>query len=157
MAALRQLRNQNRKLYPQIIPVYQIWTKIGMSMLVTPKNEPIEELLIFLKIQDGGLWSKVQNRPNLTSQITFQLSISIPFIRFGQNFAWTYKLTLETKLRKKFTFFWNSRWPPAAKNWISTKFRLKNHISAWQTDPVHPIWTKFGRHILFDPRNKPTE
>ena len=105
MAALRQLRNQNRKLYPQIIPVYQIWTKIGMSMLVTPKNEPIEELLIFLKIQDGGLWSKVQNRPNLTSQITCQLSISIPFIRFGQNFAWTYKLTLETKLRKKFTFF----------------------------------------------------
>jgi hypothetical protein len=110
MAALRQLRNQNRKLYPQIIPVYPIWTKISMSMLVTPKNEPIEELLIFLKIQDGGLWSKVQNRPNLTSQITFQLSISIPFIRFGQNFAWTYKLTLETKLRKKFTFSSHWKW-----------------------------------------------
>ena len=105
MAALRQLRNQNRKLYPQIIPVYPIWTKISMSMLVTPKNESIEELLIFLKFQDGGLWSKIQNWPNLTSQITFQLGISIPFIRFGQNFAWTYKLTLETKLRKKFTFF----------------------------------------------------
>ena len=61
MAALRQLRNQNRKLYRQIIPVYPIWTKISMSMLVTPKNESIEELLIILKIQDGGLWSKIQN------------------------------------------------------------------------------------------------
>ena len=67
MAAKKQngcfktIKESNRKLYPQIIPVYPIWTKISMSMLVTPKNESIEELLIFLKIQDGGLWSKIQN------------------------------------------------------------------------------------------------
>ena len=34
---------------------------------------------------------------------------------------------------------------------------LKNRISAWQMDPVHPIWTKFGRKILLNPRNKLTE
>ena len=34
---------------------------------------------------------------------------------------------------------------------------LKNRISAWQMEPVHQIWTKFGRIILPTPRNKLTE
>ena len=57
-----------------------IWTKIGMDMVFDPKNKPTEEFFIFLKIQDGGLRSKVQNRPNLTPQITFRLGICIPFV-----------------------------------------------------------------------------
>ena len=48
--------------------------------------------------------SKVQNRPNLTPQITFWLGIWILFIRFGQSLAWTYYLTLQTNLWKNFSF-----------------------------------------------------
>ena len=33
----------------------------------------------------------------------------------------------------------------------------KNHILAWQLDPVHPIWTKIGMDLVFDPKNKSTE
>jgi hypothetical protein len=36
----------------------------------------------------------------LTHQIMFWLGISIWFIRFRQNLAWTYFLTLQTSLRK---------------------------------------------------------
>ena len=46
---------------------------------------------------------------------------------------------------------------PVVKNSILTKFRLKKHISAWQMDPVHVIWTKMGKYMLLNPRNKPTE
>ena len=77
-----------------------IWTTFDMDVLVDPRNMPVEEFLIFLKIQDGHQWSKIE----------FQI-----------------------------------------------KMRLKNHISAWQTVHIHPIWTKFGRNILLDPSNKPTE
>ena len=52
-----------------------ILTKIGMEMVFDLKNKPTEEFLVFLKIQDGGLWSKVQNMPNLTQQITNRLGI----------------------------------------------------------------------------------
>ena len=37
---------------------------------------------------------------------------------------------------------------------FQTKFLLKNHISTWLTHPVHPIWTKRGRNILLNHRNK---
>ena len=33
----------------------------------------------------------------------------------------------------------------------------ENHFLAWQLDPVHPIWTKNGMDMVFDPKNKPTE
>ena len=33
----------------------------------------------------------------------------------------------------------------------------QNHILAWQMDPVYPIWTKFGRNVLLNSRNKLTE
>ena len=49
-------------------------------MVFDPKNKHTEELFIFLKIQDGRLWSKVQNRPTLTPQITFRLGIWIWFM-----------------------------------------------------------------------------
>ena len=64
-----------------------------MDLVFDPKNKATDELLIFLKIQDCGLRSKVQNRLDLTPQITFWLCIWIPFVRFGQNLAWTYYLT----------------------------------------------------------------
>ena len=75
-------------------PVHLIWTKFDMDILVDPRNKPVEEFFIFLKIQDGRLRSKVQNRPNLSLQITFWLGIWIRFIGFRQNLAWTYYLTL---------------------------------------------------------------
>jgi hypothetical protein len=68
----------------------------GHDRLLNLKNKPTEDFLTFLKNKDGGLRSNVQNRPNLTPQITLQLVIWIPFFRF--NF-WTYYLTLETCLR----------------------------------------------------------
>ena len=58
--------------------------------------------MIFLKIQDDGLRSKVQNQPILTQQITFRFRIWIPFIQLEQNLAWTYYLTLETSLLNNF-------------------------------------------------------
>ena len=57
---------------------------------------------IFLKIQDGRRRSKVENRPNFTSQITFRLVIWIWFIQFGPNLAGRYYLTQGTSLRKHF-------------------------------------------------------
>ena len=86
-------------------PVHSIWTKDGKDMVFDLQNKPTEYFLIFLKIQDGGLRSKVQNRPNLTPQITFRLGIYIPFIRFGQDLAWTYFLALQTSLPKKFLIY----------------------------------------------------
>ena len=37
--------------------------KIGMDMVVDPKNTPTEDIFIFLKIQDVGLGSKSKMRP----------------------------------------------------------------------------------------------
>ena len=42
-------------------------------------------------------------------KFTFLLGICIPFIGFRQNLAWTYYLTLETSLRKNFSFFSKSK------------------------------------------------
>ena len=71
--------------------------------------------------------------------------------------AWTHYLTLETSLRKNFHFSQNPRWPPAVKGPKSPKFDPTNHNSAPHLDPVHLIWTIFGKHIQLDPRNKPFE
>ena len=53
--------------------------------------------------------------------------------------------TLETSMWKNFLFFSNPRRPPEVKGPKSAKFDPTNHISAQHLDPVHPIWTKFGR------------
>ena len=53
--------------------VQPIWTNNGMDIVFDSKNKPTKEFLIFLKIQDGGLRSKVQNRSNLTPQITQEI------------------------------------------------------------------------------------
>ena len=71
---------KNHILAWQLDPVHPIWTKIGMDMVFDPKNKPTEEFLIFLKIQDGGLRSKVRNQPNLTPEIIFPLGIWIRFV-----------------------------------------------------------------------------
>jgi len=60
-----------------------------MDILLDPKNKSAQEFLIYRKIQDGRRGLKVQNRPNLTPEITFWLGIWILFMKFGQNLAWT--------------------------------------------------------------------
>ena len=81
---------------------HPIRTIFGMDILLDPKNKPVEEFFIFLKIQDGRRRSNVQNRPNFTPQITFRLIIWIRFIRFGLNLAGRYYSTQGTSLRKNF-------------------------------------------------------
>ena len=90
-------------------PVHPIWTKLGMDILLDIRNKPVGEFLIFLNIQDCRLRSKVQNRPNLTLQITFRLGIWIRFIGFRQNLAWTHYLTLGIILWKNFSFLSKSK------------------------------------------------
>ena len=65
--------------------------------------------LSFFSYDDGLLRSKVQNRPNLTLQITFRLGIWIRFIGFRQNLAWTHYLTLGIILWKNFSFLSKSK------------------------------------------------
>ena len=135
-------------------PVHRIQTKFGMDILLDPRNKPAEEFFIFLKIQDGRRRSKVQNRPNFTPQITFWLIIWIWFIRFGQYLAWTYHLTLETSLRKNFSFFSKSKMAAGGQK-FATRYTYECFCN--NLDPVHRIPTKFGMDILLDPRNKPAE
>ena len=77
--------------------------------------------------------SKVQNRPNLTPQITFRLSIWTSFIRFWQNLAWPYFLTIQTSLCKIFS--------------VSTK----SNVAAWgHMSKINQIWPQkshFGSAI----------
>jgi hypothetical protein len=80
-----------------------------MVILLDPKNKSAQEFFIYRKIQYGRQGSKVQNRPNLTPQITFRLGIWFPFILFGQILAWTYYLTLQISLRKNFSFIAKSK------------------------------------------------
>jgi len=103
-------------------PVLLIWIKFGMDILVDPRNKPMEEFFIFLKIQDGRLRSKVQNGPNLTLQITFRLGIWIRFIGFRQNLAWTHYLTLGTSLWKNFSFYSKSKKAASARKLNFGKF-----------------------------------
>jgi hypothetical protein len=80
-----------------------------MDILLDLKTKSVQEFLIYCKIQDGRQGSKVQNRPNLTPQITLWLGIWFPFIRTGRNLAWKYYLTLKTSLRKNFSFIPKSK------------------------------------------------
>ena len=99
-----------------------------MFILLDPTNKHAQEFLIYCKTQDTRRGSKVQHHPRLT-----------PLIIFAEEF-FIYLKIQDGRRRSKI------------------KFRLKNNILAWQTYPVHPIGTKFGRIILVDhPRNKHTE
>ena len=64
------------------VSVCLILTKFGMDILIEHKNKYAQEFLIYRKIQDGHQGSKVQNRPNLSTQITFRLETWMYFIRF---------------------------------------------------------------------------
>ena len=100
---------QNECFCNNLDPVHLIWTKVGMDIQLDPRNKSVKEFFIFLKIQDGRRWSKVQNRSNLTPQFTFRLRIWIRLIWFGQYLALAYYLTLETSLRMNFSFFSKSK------------------------------------------------
>ena len=80
-----------------------------MDILLDHKNKSAQEFLIYRIIQDGRQGSKVQNRPDLTPQITFRLDIWFPCIRSGQYLARTYYLTIETSLRKNLSFIAKSK------------------------------------------------
>jgi hypothetical protein len=126
-------------------PVLLIWIKFGMDILVDPRNKPMEEFFIFLKIQDGRLRSKVQNRPNLTLQITFRLGIWIRFIGFRQN------LTLGTSLCKKFSFYSKSKMAARGQKLnfdiisaqklhfgLANRFLSSDLDKSWQADTNQP-------------------
>ena len=102
-----------------------------MDILIDSSNKPAQEFLIYRKIQDGRQGSKVQNRPNLTPQITFRLGIWFLFIRLGQNLAWTYHLPLQKSLRRNFSF--NAKSKMAARGQRSKIDRIwpkKSHFSS---------------------------
>ena len=101
-----------------------------MDILLDPSNKPAQQFLIYRKIQDGPRGSKVQNLPNLTSQITFRLGIWIWFIRFGHNLAWTYFLTLQTSLRKNLS--------------VSTKSKMAAGGQRPKIDQIWPPKSYFG-------------
>ena len=133
-----------------------------MGILHDPRNKPAEEFFIFLKIQVGRRRSKVKNRSNLTPQITFRLRIWIRLIRFGQYLAWAYYLTLETSLRKNFSFFSKSKMAAGGQSAEDSHCcrglpLLPIHIFCNNLDPAHRIQTKFGMDILLDPWNKPAK
>ena len=125
-----------------------------MNILIDTKNKYVQEFLTYRKIQDGRQGSNVQNRPNLTAQITFWLSIWISFIRYGQNLPWTQFLIQQTSMRKDYQLVQNPRWPLESKVQKSTRFVPTSHISARHLDVFHQILTKFGMDILLDPNKQ---
>ena len=41
-------------------PVHLLWTEFGMDIQVDPRNKPVGDFFIFLKIQDGRQWFKIE-------------------------------------------------------------------------------------------------
>ena len=134
--------------------VHLIWTNFGMDILLDPSNKPAQEFFIYCKVQNGHRGSKVQNRPNLTPQIPFWLDSGIYIIRFGQNLAWIYFLTLQTSLRKNLSVKTKSKMAAGGQRPKLNKFDSTNHSLARHLDLVHQIWTNFDMNILLDPTNK---
>ena len=122
-----------------------------MDLLHDPKPKSAQEFLIYRKIQDGRQGSKVQNRPNLSPQITFRLETWIYFIRFWQNLAWSYYLTLKTSLRKNFSFIAKSKMAAGGqRSKIDQIWRHKSHFGSafgsfsWNLDKTwHEHRTQF--------------
>ena len=79
-------------------------------------------------------------------KITFLLGIWIPFIRFGQNLAWTYSLTFQTSLRKDVSFIAKSKM--AARGQMSKIDQIwphKSHFSSAfgsRSSDLDKIWHK---------------
>ena len=145
-------RGKNHVLAWQLDPVHLIWTTIGMDMVFDPKNKPTD-FFIFLKIQDGGLRSKEQNRPNFTPQIIFRLGIWIPFIGFVMNIL----IELETSLRKNFSFISKSKMAAGGQKLIFDKISAqKSHFglaNGSRSSDLDKIWQEHTNR----PWNKPTE
>ena len=106
-----------------------------------------------MKNSSAGLFlgSSCMSIPNLT--------LFILFIWLGQNqnLAWTYYLTLETSLRMNFSQ--NPRWLPGVKIEFLQQFcsKITFKLDKWILFIWLAIWTKFGRNILLDHRNKHVE
>ena len=73
---------------------------------------------------------KGPKQPNWTPQITFRLSIWISFIRFGQNLAWTYFLTLQLSLSKNLS--------------VSAKSKVAARVQRSKMDQIWPHKSHFG-------------
>ena len=111
-----------------------------MHILLDPQNKSVPEFFIYRKIQDGRQWSKVQNRPNLTPQITFRLGIWFPFIRFWLNLVWTYYLTLQTSLRNNLALIAKCKMAGEAGSKVKNHPNLTPQITFWLG-----IWISFIR------------
>ena len=74
-----------------------------MDIVLDPKNNIFKNFAFIAKFKmaAGG---QIPKSTKFDPTITFRLGIWISFIRFGQNLAWTYYLTLVTRLRKNFSF-----------------------------------------------------
>jgi hypothetical protein len=134
--------------------VHQILTEFGMDILLDLSNK-LAKRISHLSLNPR--WPPGVKGPKLTKftpQITFRLGIWISFIRFGQNLAWTYFLTLHTSLCKNISVSTKYKMAAGGQRSKMTKFDPTNHISARHFDLVHQIWTKFGMNILLDPTNK---
>ena len=91
------------------------------------------------KSKMAEMGTKVQNRPNLSPQITFRLDTWIYFIRFWQNLAWPYYLTLKTSLRKNFLFIAKFKMAPRGqRSKINQIWPHKSHFcsafGSWSSD-----------------------
>jgi hypothetical protein len=93
-------------------PVHRIQTKFGMDILLDPRYKPAEEFFIFLKIQDGRLRSKVQNRPHFTHKSHFGSSFGSGSSNLDQIWQVDTTQPKEQAYGRIFDFSQNPRWPP---------------------------------------------
>ena len=94
--------------------VHLIWTKIGMDMILDPKNKSVKEFDFFFKIQDGCWGSKIELGEFFGKKNYILARQMDPVHPVGQNLAWTYCDTLEIITRMHFLI--NSKWPPLVKS-----------------------------------------
>ena len=112
-------------------PVHLIWTKFGMDILLDPRNKPVKEFFIFLKIQDR------RRRSKICDALYFFNVFAITWIRFigsRQNLTWTFYLTLGTSLRKNFSFFSKSKMATGS----SFGSGSSDLDQIWQVDTTQP-------------------
>ena len=58
---MAEIDSLNYILAQQTVSVCLILTKFAMDILLDPKNKPVQEFVIYIKIQDGHQGSKVKN------------------------------------------------------------------------------------------------
>ena len=139
-------------------PVHTIWTKFDLGILHDTRSKPGDKFFIFLKIQDGRRQSKVQKSTQFdpTNHIlAWHLDTIHPILtKYGIDILLDH---MNKPVDKFLHLLQNPRWPSEVKGKKSSKFGPTNHLSARHLDLIHLIWTKFGRQILLNPRNKLTE